>query len=230
MGGSHNLPPILASIGAVLLIACLAFPGLLHADYRITHKEKTIQTQCYWIQDNMLYLCEGGEPLALSEVRAIEAGDMTALEAELYRDTLRRFFMSLAWLGDRESEIMENDDALAKGLLELDELLKQKVRNKELKELRKKLLAETDVIRRRVISLKESWEDLRVPERRMTRLTRLKSLQLLAWLQSLQESEIFVETLDPTFRALALEHGRQSVQFGALYVESVLHFGGESFE
>ena len=224
MGCSHSRQPVLAGIGAVVLIACLAVPGLLRADYRIIHKETTILTRCYWIQRSMLHLCEGGEPLAMSDVGAIEAGDMNALEAELHRETLRRFFIKLSWLGDNEAEIIEHDKALAEGFLELDELLKQGGQKKDLRETRKRLLDDVDDIRRRVVKLKGSWEDLRIPERKLMKLQELKSLQILTWLQSLQEMEIFLEILDPTFRAYALEHGRQSVQFGEIFRDALEDF------
>lgn len=230
MGGTKLHLSARAGMAAVLFIACLAVPGPIRADYLITRADATVRTQCYWIERSMLHLCEGGEPVALSEVGAIETGTASALDAELHRDTLRRFFTSLAWLGDREAEVTDLDDALAEGLEGFDDPVRRKVHKEKMRELRGKLLGDVQDIRASVVRLKNAWEGIRIPERKLVKLADLKSLQFLTWLQSLQEREISIKTLDPTFRALAQEHRRQSLQFEALYVRNVLQSGSGSAE
>lgn len=227
MGG---LPPRISARAGVLafvVFICLAIPASSRADYRITHGDATITTRCYWVQNSVLHLCEGGEPLALSEIGLIETVDMTALEDELHRDTVRRFFIGSARLTDMESEVAELNEALVEGLVKLEEIARKNEGHKEYKDLRKKLRAEIEDVRQRVLRLRRSWEEISIPERKYTTLKELKSLRFLTWLQSLQEWEIFLETLDPTFRAYATEHARQSAQFGEMYERSALHSVGE---
>ncbi len=60
-----------AGMAALLFIACLTVPGPIRADYLITRADATVRTQSYWNERSKLHLCEGGEPVALSEVAAI---------------------------------------------------------------------------------------------------------------------------------------------------------------
>jgi hypothetical protein len=208
--------PVACLPATVLLIVFLALPLPSRADYIVTHGQTTIRTDCYWIQHSKVYLCEGGEPLALSGVTSIEAGTMTPLENDMHRDTLRRFFCNLAWIMDREEEIVESDKALADGLREVEALLQQTGKEKELKALKKRLLGDIETLRQRVVGLERSWKAIRIPQRSLVQVFEIKSLQFLTWLQSLEEWEIFLETDDPTFREYAMEHGRQTVQFREL--------------
>ncbi|MCU0577041.1 MAG: hypothetical protein MUD15_09490 [Desulfobacterota bacterium] len=208
--------PVAWFLTAVLLIVLLALPLQSRADYLITHGQTTIRTGCYWIQQSKVYLCEGGEPLALSGVSSIEAGTMTPLDNDMHRDTLRRFFGNLAWILDREEEIVESDKALADGLREVEALLQQPGKKKELKALKKRLLGDIETLRQSVVGLERSWKAIRIPQRSLVQVSEIKSLQFLTWLQSLEEWEIFLETDDPTFREYAMEHGRQTAQFREL--------------
>lgn len=227
MGGLPSRIPARAGVFAFVFLFCLVIPASSRADYRIAHGDTTITTRCYWVQNSMLYLCEGGEPLALSEIGLVETIDMSPLEAELHRDTVRRFFIGIARIGDGEREVAELNEALVRGIVNLEELAKGNGGRKELKDLREKLHAGVVDVRQRVVRLKRAWEEIRIPERKFTALRELKSLQFLTWLQSLQEWEIFLETLDPAFRDYAVEHARQSAQFGEMYGRNVLRSVGE---
>jgi hypothetical protein len=141
---------------------------------------------------------------------------MPPLDIDMHRDTLRRFFIYLAWILDREEEIVEMDKALADGLQEVEALMQQQGKKKELKELKKTLLGDIETLRQRVVALERSWKAIRIPQRSLVQVSEIKSLQFLTWLQSLEEWEIFLETGDPTFREYALEHGRQTAQFRGL--------------
>jgi hypothetical protein len=134
----------------------------------------------------------------------------------MHRDTLRRFFGNLAWILDREEEIVESDKALADGLREVEALLQQPGKKKELKALKKRLLGDIETLRQSVVGLERSWKAIRIPQRSLVQVSEIKSLQFLTWLQSLEEWEIFLETYDPTFREYAMEHGRQTAQFREL--------------
>ena len=64
---------------ATTLLMWLIVPSAAKAEYRITYKDKTIQTSCYWIEKSRVHLCEGGEPLALSDVSSITEGQFSPL-------------------------------------------------------------------------------------------------------------------------------------------------------
>lgn len=167
MGGTKLHLSARAGMAAVLFIACLAVPGPIRADHLITRADATVRTPMpYWIERSMLHLCEGGEPVALSEVGAIETGTASALDAELHRDTLRRFFTSLAWLGDREAEVTDLDDALAEGLGVRRSCEAQGAQGED-EGARGKLLGDVQDVRARVVRLKNAWEGIRIPERKL---------------------------------------------------------------
>ena len=86
-------------------------PSLAKAEYRITYKDKTIQTSCYWIEKSRVHLCEGGDPLALSEVSSITEGQFSPLESEMHQDAMRRFWTYVSWLLDSEADLLAEDNA-----------------------------------------------------------------------------------------------------------------------
>jgi len=218
----YSLTPGKIHVVVLLMAVLLALPLAAHAEYLITHGGTTDTAPCYWIERSMLYLCDGTGPIPLSKISAIDAGTMTDLEAGLHRDTIHRFFANLSMLAEREGEIVEQDRALAGAIGEVEELRKQPGKKKELKALRKRLKADVDEVQRRVILLKHAWESVRIPERDLVVLAEIKALQFLTWLQALQEREVFLETLDPSFREYALEHDRQAGEFRVMYGERLL--------
>lgn len=171
-------------------------------------------TQCYWIERSFVYLCEGGEPVRLSEVSAIEHGAMTALDAEMRRDALRRWFVSLTWLQDRQAWLMDQDALLAEDLKALDTLRMQPDKDKELKTLKNRLLDDMEDLQGQVMSLDRTTRAIRIPDRCLVHLVEIKTLQMLSWLLALRERQLYLESGDPTHREYALEHMLQEARFG----------------
>ncbi len=94
-----------------ILLIWLIMPAAAKAEYRITYKDKTIQTSCYWIEKSRVHLCEGGEPLLLSDVSSITEGQFSPLESEMHHDALRRFWTYVSWLLDSEEDLLAEDNA-----------------------------------------------------------------------------------------------------------------------
>ena len=201
-----------AVISAILLLAFLT-PAGAFAGYRITSKDKTIETSCYWIEKSRVHLCEGGEPLVLSAVSAITPGQFTPLEAEMHKDAMRRFWTCVSWLLDREADLMDRDKASQDTLKEIDDVKSLPQKSQDLKALKKKGAEEIRILVQGVTSLSRSWSALRVLDRSHVRLSEIKNLQMISWDQALEERLIYLQTSDPTYREYTLEHMRQAVDF-----------------
>ena len=188
-------------------------PTLAQAEYRITYKDKTIQTSCYWIEKSMVHLCEGGEPVALSDVSTITEGQFSLLESEMRHDAKRRFWTYVSWLLDREEDLLAEDSACEEELNEFELVRAAPGKKGELKGLRKKYSEKINNPMEVVTHLLRAWSSMRIPERSLVQLSEIKTLQMIAWLQSLEERKRYFKTSDPTYRDYTLEHMRQAGVF-----------------
>lgn len=211
-----------AAVAAAACLLILALPGGAFAEYRIKGAGNiVITTSCYWVQGNRLFLCEGGEPMALSEVSSIEAGTFTALETEMNRDSVRRFLALVAWMQGRDLELKDRDIANLEMLAEVDELGKSPEKKPEYRSLKQACLKEALALRKAVAARQAAWTTLRVPERLLVILGEIKALQMLTWTLSLDERGVYLETGDPTYRAYTIEHMRQSATFELTFSRSL---------
>ena len=211
---------------AALLLICLGLPCSASAEYRITTKGKTIETACYWIENARIYLCEGGEPIPLADVSAISIGQFYPLEEEMNRDAVRRLYAYQSWLLGMEAELLTLDEA-NQGDLQKYLNLDASPRNKdERHRLNEKCLKEILVLVPKVTRLHSSWSGLRVPDRSHVQPSEIKSLQLLAWILSLDERRMYLNTNDPTYRELAVEHMKQVVTFQTIFSRAMNKLNG----
>lgn len=211
-----------AAVAAAVCLLILALPVGAFAEYRIKGSGNTvITTSCYWVQGNRLFLCEGGKPVALSEVMSIEAGTFTALETEMNRDSVRRFVANVSWMQGRDLELKDRDLANLEMLAEVDELGKSPEKNHEFRSLKQACLKEVLALRKAVAARQAAWTTVRVPERPLVILGEIKSLQMLTWILSLDERRVYLETGDPTYRAYTIEHMRQSATFEPTFSRSL---------
>lgn len=188
-------------------------PTLAQAEYRITHKDKTIQTSCYWIEKSRVHLCEGGEPLALSEVSSIIGGQFSPLESEMHLDAVRRFWTYVSWLLDREADLLAEDSASGEELNEFERVKATPGKKRELRGLRKKYSGKINNTMKEVVYMHRAWSSMRTPERSLVHLCEIKTLQMITWLQSLEERQRYFKTGDPTYRDYTLEHMKQAGAF-----------------
>ena len=203
---------------AALLLVCLGLPCSALAEYRITTKGKTIETACYWIENARVYLCEGGEPIPLADVSTISTGQFSPLEEEINRDAVRRLYAYQSWLLGMETELLTLDESNQGDLQKYFDLNNASPRNKDERlRMKKQGLKEIQDLMPKVISLQSFWSGIRVPDRSLVQPSEIKSLQLLAWILSLDERRMYLNTNDPTYRELAVEHMKQTVTFQMIF-------------
>ncbi len=198
---------------AALLLICLGLPCSVSAEYKITTKGKTIETACYWIENARIHLCEGGEPIPLADISAISTGQFSPLEEEMNRDAVRRLYAYQSWLLGMEAELLSSDESNQGDLQEYLDLDASPQNKDERHRLNEKCLKEIQDLLPKVTRLQSSWSGIRVPDRSLVQPSEIKSLQMLAWILSLDERRMYLNTNDPTYRELAVEHMKQTVIF-----------------
>jgi hypothetical protein len=112
-----------------------------------------------------------------------------------------------------EAELLTLDESNQGDLekyLDLDASPQNKDERHRLKE---KSLKEIQDLLPKVTRLQSSWSGIRVPDRPLVQPSEIKSLQMLAWILSLDERRMYLNTNDPTYRELAVEHMKQTVTF-----------------
>jgi hypothetical protein len=215
-------------LAAATFFIFLAMPALAQAEYRITYKDKTIQTSCYWIEKSRVHLCEGGEPLALSDVSAITEGQFSPLESEMHHDAKRRFWTYVSWLLDREEDLLAEDSACEEELNEFELVRMTPGKKGELRALRKKYSGKIKNPMKEVTYLHRAWSDMRTPERSLVQLCEIKTLQMITWLQSLEERQRYFKTSDPTYRDYTLEHMMQAGAFQESFTRTLRKVTGDA--
>ncbi len=196
-----------------LLLICLGLPCSALAEYRITTKGKTIETACYWIENARIYLCEGGEPIPLADISAISTGQFSPLEVEINHDAVRRLYAYQSWLLSSETELLTLDESNQGDLQKYLDLDASPPNKDERHKLKEECLKEIQDLLPKVTRLQSFWSSIRVPDRSLVQPSEIKSLQLLAWILSLDERRMYLDTNDPTYRELAVEHMKQVVTF-----------------
>jgi hypothetical protein len=202
-------------------------PSLANAEYRIVYKDKTIQTSCYWIEKSRVHLCEGGDPLALADVSAITEGQFSPFESEMHQDAKRRFWTYVSWLLDSEADILAGDSAGIEEVNEYELVRSTPGKKGELKGLRKKYSEEINNPRKGATYLHRVWSDIRTPERSLVHLGEIKTLQMITWLQSLEERQRYFKTSDPTYRDYTLEHMKQTGAFQESFMRELRKLIGD---
>jgi hypothetical protein len=213
---------------ATTLLICLLLPSTAKAEYRITYKDKTIQTSCYWVEKSKVHMCEGGEPLALSDVSSIIEGQFSPLESEMHHDAKRRFWAYVGWLLDREADLLAEDSASEDEINEFELVRTTPGKKGELKGLRKKYSKKIKNPMEAITCLYRAWSDMRAPERSLVHLCEIKTLQMITWLQSLEERQMYFKTSDPTYRDYTLEHMRQAGVFQESFTRTLRKVTGVS--
>jgi hypothetical protein len=198
---------------ATTLLIWLIVPAGAHGEYGITYKDKTIQTSCYWVEKSRVHLCEGGEPLALSDVSAITEGQFSPLASEMHHDAKKRFWTYISWLLDKEEDLLAEDSACEEELNEFEGVRVTPGKKDELRALRKKYSEKINDPMKVVTYLHRVWSGMRIPERSLVYLTEIKTLQMITWIQSLEERQRYFKTGDPTYRDYTLEHLNQAGEF-----------------
>lgn len=216
------------ALAAFLVLMML--PVSAQAQYRITLRDRSIDTPCYWIERSRLHLCEGGDTLGLSEVIAIESGRMSSLEAEMHRDSMRRFWTYVAWLLDAEADLSAQDKDSQDAVREFEGLKAQTGKSRDLKAFKRKSSEETHLIADGVNRLIGSWYGLRIPERSLVQLSEIKALQMITWAQALAERRMYIRTGDPTYREYAVEHMRQNMKFQESFNRALIRATGAEQE
>jgi hypothetical protein len=212
---------------AVAFVIFLAMPTLAQAEYSINYKDKTIQTSCYWVEKSRIHLCEGGEPLALSDVSTITEGQFSPLESEMHHDAIRRFWIHVSWLLDREADLLAEDSAYEEELNEFELVRTTPGKKGELKDLRKKYSERIHTPMEVVTYLHRAWSGMRIPERPLVHLCEIKTLQMITWLQSLEERQRYFKTSDPTYRDYTLEHMKQAGVFQESFTRTLRKVTGD---
>jgi|APIni6443716594_1056825.scaffolds.fasta_scaffold357553_2 hypothetical protein len=213
---------------ATTLLMWLIVPSAAKAEYRITYKDKTIQTSCYWIEKSRVHLCEGGEPLALSDVSTITEGQFSPLAAEMHHDAKRRFWTYVSWLLDTEVDLLAEDSASAEELNEFERVRATPDKKGELKGLRKKYSEKINNPMEAVTYLHRAWSGMRIPERSLVHLCEIKTLQIITWRQSLKERQRYFKTSDPTYRDYSLEHMKQAGVFQESFTRTLGNLTGDA--
>jgi hypothetical protein len=209
-----SFPNILRQLLTVVtFVVFFAMPTLVQAEYRITYKDKTIQTSCYWIERSRVHMCGEGEPLMLSDVSAITEGQFSPLESEMHLDAVGRFRTYVSWLLDREEDLLAKDSACEEELNEFELVRATPGKKDELKGLGKRYSEKINNPMEVVTYLQRAWSSMRLPERSLVQLSEIKTLQMIVWLQSLEERKRYFKTSDPTYRDYTLEHMKQAGDF-----------------
>ena len=216
-----------AAVIVAVIVLTAAAPRGASAGYRIALKDRTVETSCYWVERSLVHLCEGGAPLALSEVSGITPGSFSPLETELHRDALQRFRVHIAWLLDREEDLRDRNGASVDGLAELDRARSSPGNKKGFRDLKKRYAEELDGLLADVSSLDRAWRLMRIPERSLLPIQETKSLQMITWKLSLEERKRYIDTGDPTYREYTLEHMRQAGIFEDSFTRALRKGQGE---
>jgi hypothetical protein len=195
---------------AALTLCILTWTGEPWAQYRIITTDAEVSAPCYWIHGSRLHVCGSDQVFDLSTVAAIEREGLDPLAAELHREGLMRYFAHVAWLLDREQELLEKDSEITK---RLEGIPRDTMSRSERKKLDGEISPGIEELRLEVLRLRQAWDDIRIPERRLVQPSRVKSLQFLAWTMALQDRLRYLKTFDPTHRDYALEHMRQAGAF-----------------
>jgi hypothetical protein len=212
---------------ATTLLIWLIVPAAAQAEYSITYNDKTIKTSCYWIEKSRIHPCEGGEPLALSEVSTITEGQFSPLETEIHLDAKRRFLTYVGWLMDRETDLLSEDSAGEEEINEFGLVRMTPGKKGELKGLRKKYSEKINNTMKGVTFLHHAWSSIRTPEHSLVHLCEIKVLQMITWLQSLEERQRYFKTSDPTYRDYTLEHMKQAGAFQESFARELRKVTGD---
>ncbi len=76
--------------------------------------------------------------------------------------------------------------------------------------------------------LYRAWWGMRTPERSLVHLCEIKTLQMITWLESLQERQRYFKTGDPTYRDYALEHMEQAGDFQESFTRTLRKVTGDA--
>jgi hypothetical protein len=213
---------------ATTLLIWLIVPAAAKAEYRITYKDKTIQTSCYWVEKSRVHLCEGGEPLALSDVSSITEGQFSPLESEMHHDAKQRFWTYVSWLLDREADLLSEDSASGEEINEFELVRTTPGKKGELRGLRKKYSKKINNPMKVVTYLLRAWSGMRTPERSLVQLCEIKTLQMITLIQSLEERQRYFKTSDPTYRDYTLEHMKQAGAFQESFTRTLRKVTGDA--
>jgi hypothetical protein len=197
-------------LSAALILCTLAWACELRAQYRIITTDAEVPVPCYWVHGSTLHVCGSDQVFDLSTVAAIERGEVDPLDAELHTEGLRRYFAHVAWLLDRERELLEKDWEITE---RLEGIPQDTMSRSERTQFCGELAGALEELRLEVLWLRRAWEDTRISEQRLVQPSRVKSLQFLAWTVALEDRLRYLKTFDPTHRDYAREHMRQADTF-----------------
>ncbi len=76
--------------------------------------------------------------------------------------------------------------------------------------------------------LHRAWWGMRTPERSLVHLSEIKTLQMITWLQSLEERQRYFKTSDPTYRHYSLEHLKQAGAFQDSFTRTLRKVTGDA--
>lgn len=218
-----------AAVAAALLLLAFLVPGKASAGYILDLEGNEVRTDCYWIQNARLFLCQGTNPIPLSRVRSIKIEALTDLEKDMHRDAKRRFFVFLTWMMDRDAELTKQNLADLDVLEQIEDLRAAAGKPEAIDRLKKKCLKEAVRLKKEAVALQEHWMYVRVPERSWVIFGEIKSARLLTQIMSLEERRLYLITGDPTYLAYTFEHMEQVLSFDPSFSRSIRKFfgGGE---
>jgi hypothetical protein len=216
-----------AAVIAAVFILVFLVPDEAFTGYRIDIEGNEVDTDCYWVQNSKIFLCQGTNPIPLSRIRSIKEGTFTELEKEMHQDAKRRFFLFLTWMMDRDAALKEKNLANLDILEQIEDMRASAGKPETIDTLKKKCLEEIEPLKKETSALQKLWLYVRIPERSWVIFGEIKSAQLLTGMMSLEARRIYLTTGDPTYLAYTFEHMEQVISFDPSFSRSIRKFFGK---
>lgn len=199
----------------VVAFGVLVLPGTAFSEYIITTEHGKVSAQTYWILRDRLYLKDKGNltSVPLREMKSIEGGASSDLERDLHKEALSRFSVQLKDLMDTEILLLKIDSKNTELLGHIRELKASGRRSSEFKKVKKRAGKQLDFVEKEVMILKQSWEDITLPDKSLVILRDIKVLRLSSLVLHIRDSKRFIKSGDPTDMDYSIEHLRQSSIF-----------------
>lgn len=191
------------------------------AESIVSTPEGEIVTTGYWIEGDSLYLVDSPEPVRLSDVQSISVNAQTALEVQMNKDALKRFYRNTAWLLQEGQELRERQQQNLECMEVIDALRSSEGSGAGLKKAVKACQAQLEDLEDGISRLISRWDHSRIPERSLVQAREIKSLELLCLKSSVQQARRYLRTWDPTYREYAREQYRQALSFEGIFSESI---------
>ncbi len=204
---------IIKAVAFLLAFIPVALSGsLLHAGYVITGIDGTVtRTQSYYIENNLLHVFEGPEPLNVYRIRTVDAEDLSE-DVRREKNASMQIFRNL--VDDIQGAEKGITDAQTEILKEIEDLGVVGRTGKHIDSTRKKAFRkELASLKNRTALITKTLRQARLPDFSLLKARDIKLLQVLSLEASIDQTLRYLKNEDPTSIAYAEAQLRQAASF-----------------